>query len=188
MYRELKPYQIERLKEQYPPGTRIKLHFMVDDPCPVEPGTCGTVRFVDDIGTLHCDFDNGRSLGVIWGVDNFTVIGHSETFSESKMTDMEFIEERNRRLHFVRELAPDQVDWIEEQYPPGLRIELHSLKELPNTIEPGTCGEVEFVDDRGDIHCRLDDGRTFGLIWGVDSFSIVDQEEAPAEDEGMDMM
>ena len=36
MYRELKPYQIERLKEQYPPGTRIELHFMPDDPRPIK--------------------------------------------------------------------------------------------------------------------------------------------------------
>ena len=78
MYRELKPYQIEAIKHKYPPGTRIKLHFMTDDPRSIEPGTCGTVRFVDDIGTLHCDFDNGRSLGVVWGVDSFSVIEPTE--------------------------------------------------------------------------------------------------------------
>ena len=88
MYRELKPYQIERLKEQYPPGTRIKLHFMPDDPRPIKPGTCGTVRFVDDIGTLHCEFDDGRMLGVIWGVDSFSVIEQEETPAESEGMDM----------------------------------------------------------------------------------------------------
>lgn len=88
MYRELKPYQIEAIKRKYPPGTRIKLHFMTDDPRPIEPGTCGTVRFVDDIGTLHCDFDNGRSLGVVWGVDNFTVIEQEEAPDEDEGMDM----------------------------------------------------------------------------------------------------
>lgn len=78
MYRELKPYQIEAIKRKYPPGTRIELHFMPDDLRPIEPGTCGTVRFVDDIGTLHCDFDNGSSLGVVWGVDSFSVIEPTE--------------------------------------------------------------------------------------------------------------
>ena len=78
MYRELKPYQIEAIKRKYPPGTRIKLHFMTDDPRPIEPGTCGTVRLVDDIGTLHCDFDNGRSLGVVWGVDSFSITEPTE--------------------------------------------------------------------------------------------------------------
>ncbi|SDB40928.1 hypothetical protein SAMN02910317_02049 [Ruminococcaceae bacterium FB2012] len=88
MYRELKPYQIERLKEQYPLGTRIELHFMPDDPRPIKPGTCGTVRFVDDIGTLHCEFDDGRMLGVIWGVDSFSVIEQEEAPAESEDMDM----------------------------------------------------------------------------------------------------
>ena len=88
MYRELKPYQIERLKEQYPPGTRIELRFMPDDPRPIKPGTCGTVRFVDDIGTLHCEFDDGRMLGVIWGVDSFSVIEQEEAPAESEGMDM----------------------------------------------------------------------------------------------------
>lgn len=88
MYRELKPYQIERLKEQYPPGTRIELHFMPDDPRPIEPGTCGTVYHVDDIGTLHTDFDNGRSLGVVWGVDSFSVIEQTEAPAEDDGMDM----------------------------------------------------------------------------------------------------
>ena len=88
MYRELKPYQIERLKEQYPPGTRIELHFMPDDPRPIKPGTCGTVRFVDDIGTLHCEFDDGRMLGVIWGVDSFSVIEQEDVPAEGEGMDM----------------------------------------------------------------------------------------------------
>ncbi len=45
---------------------------------PIPPGIEGTVDFVDDIGTLHCNFDNGRSLGVIVGEDSFTVIKPEE--------------------------------------------------------------------------------------------------------------
>ena len=51
---------VQRMKEKYPPGSRIVLDYMGDDPRPIEPGTKGTVRMVDDIGTVHCDFDNGR--------------------------------------------------------------------------------------------------------------------------------
>lgn len=32
------------------------------------------MNVVDDIGTLHCTFDNGRTLGVIPGEDSFSVI------------------------------------------------------------------------------------------------------------------
>ena len=65
---------VRRMKEQYPPGTRIRLDYMGDDPRPIEPGTKGTVRTVDDMGTVHCDFDNGRRLGLVPGEDSFHVI------------------------------------------------------------------------------------------------------------------
>ena len=62
---------VQRMKEQYPVGTRIVLDQMGDDPRPIPPGTKGTVRIVDDMGTVHCDFDNGRRLGLIPGEDAF---------------------------------------------------------------------------------------------------------------------
>ena len=62
---------VQRTKDQYPPGTRIELEYMGDDPRPIAPGTKGTVRVVDDMGTVHCDFDNGRRLGLIPGEDAF---------------------------------------------------------------------------------------------------------------------
>lgn len=62
---------VRRMKEQYPVGSRIILDYMGDDPRPIAPGTKGTVRVVDDIGTVHCDFDNGRRLGLVPGEDSF---------------------------------------------------------------------------------------------------------------------
>jgi hypothetical protein len=40
----------------------------------VPPGTEGTITFVDDEKTVHVDWDNGRSLGLIPGVDRWQVI------------------------------------------------------------------------------------------------------------------
>lgn len=74
--------QAQRYKETYPPGTRIMLLSMGNDPNPVESGTRGTVRVVDDIGTLHCDFDNGRSLGVVPGEDSFRMLTDEELAGE----------------------------------------------------------------------------------------------------------
>lgn len=62
---------VNDIKERYPEGTRIVLDYMGDDPHPIEPGTRGTARHVDDIGTVHCDFDNGRRLGLVPGEDSF---------------------------------------------------------------------------------------------------------------------
>ena len=77
----------ERMKKSYPPGTSIMLLKMGDDPRPVEDNTRGTVIAVDDLGTLHCSFDNGRSLGVVPGEDSFR-----------KLTDEELAEEQSQTM------------------------------------------------------------------------------------------
>ncbi len=62
---------VESIKRRYPEGTRIVLDRMGDDPRPIDPSTKGTVIHVDDIGTVHCSFDNGRQLGLVPGEDSF---------------------------------------------------------------------------------------------------------------------
>lgn len=72
----------EYLKKAYPSGTRIVLNSMGNDPRPVESGTRGTVAVVDDIGTVHCNFDNGRRLGLIEGEDDFRALTAQELAEE----------------------------------------------------------------------------------------------------------
>lgn len=62
---------LKQLHEQYPPGTRVELVHM-DDPYnrKLIPGCKGTVRCVDDIGTIHVSWDCGSSLGVVYGEDS----------------------------------------------------------------------------------------------------------------------
>ena len=67
-------YRREYARRSYPPGTRICLIEMPNDPNPVPVGTCGTVLAVDDAGQLLMQWDNGRSLSLIPGVDNFEVL------------------------------------------------------------------------------------------------------------------
>ena len=66
---------------------------MGNDPNPVESGTRGTVRAVDDIGTLHCDFDNGRSLGVVPGEDSFRMLTGEELTEEQAEEQAEDMDE-----------------------------------------------------------------------------------------------
>ncbi len=57
-------------------GRRIKfLAHDSPDPRPLEYGQMGTCTSIDDVGTLHMAWDNGRSLGLVLGADTFAVIG-----------------------------------------------------------------------------------------------------------------
>lgn len=70
--------QIQRIKDKYPAGTRIRLNSM-DDPQPVPPGTEGEVICVDDAGQLLMKWDNGRSLSLIPGEDSFEIVEQKQT-------------------------------------------------------------------------------------------------------------
>ena len=72
----------EYQKKEYPPGTRIVLNSMGDDPRPIQSGMRGTVEAVDDIGTVHCKFDSGRSLGLIESEDDFRTLTAQELAEE----------------------------------------------------------------------------------------------------------
>lgn len=65
--------QVQRIREQYPPGTRIRLYHM-EDAQAVPAGTEGTVVCVDSIGQIQMKWDNGRTLALIPGEDSFSAI------------------------------------------------------------------------------------------------------------------
>ena len=62
------------LREKYPSGTRVELVHMDDPYTKLTAGDKGTVRFVDDVGTIHISCDCGSSLGAVYGVDIITKI------------------------------------------------------------------------------------------------------------------
>ena len=56
------------LRERYPKGTRVELVQMGDPQAP-PVGTKGTVKGVDDIGSIIVAWDNGCGLSVAYGED-----------------------------------------------------------------------------------------------------------------------
>ena len=59
---------VERIRKEYPVGSRVELARM-DDPQAPPVGTKGTVRGVDDIGSIMVAWDNGSGLSVAYGED-----------------------------------------------------------------------------------------------------------------------
>jgi len=73
-YREYLTVIVEYLRRTYPQGTRVQLVSMDDIQAP-PVNMLGTVRFVDDMGTIHINWDNGSSLGAVWGEDEIRKVG-----------------------------------------------------------------------------------------------------------------
>lgn len=66
---------VERLKREYPAGTRVELISMKDPYNTIlKPGCRGTITSVDDIGTIHVKWDCGSSLGVCYREDQCKII------------------------------------------------------------------------------------------------------------------
>lgn len=60
---------VNRLRKQYQHGCRVELVQMNDPYSKLKPGDQGAVDFIDDTGTIFCNWDNGSTLGVVYGED-----------------------------------------------------------------------------------------------------------------------
>lgn len=65
---------VERLRQQYPEGTRVELISMNDPYTKLKPGDRGIVTMVDSIGTVFVKWDCGSGLGVAYGEDHIRKI------------------------------------------------------------------------------------------------------------------
>lgn len=61
---------VEKLRREYPIGTRIELVHMDDPYSKLKPGDQGSVSVIDDVGTIFCNWDCGSTLGVVYEEDS----------------------------------------------------------------------------------------------------------------------
>lgn len=65
---------VERLRREYPAGTRLELISMDDPYSKLKPGERATVRGVDDAGNILCERDTGSVLSLISEKDKFKIV------------------------------------------------------------------------------------------------------------------
>lgn len=81
---------VAHIREQFPVGTRVVLIRMDDVQAP-PIGTKGTVRGVDDIGSIMVGWDSGGSLNVAYGIDLVV--------KEDRYDDVQDLEKSRQEMH-----------------------------------------------------------------------------------------
>ncbi len=101
---------VDRIKAEYPEGTRVELLHMDDPYASIPIGTKGTVKCVDDTATIHVSWDNGSGLGVVYGEDAVRKLDSVKVTCYGKT---EVWDDRNKARDFYRE-AVDGTDGSEQ--------------------------------------------------------------------------
>lgn len=71
----IRPEVLKKLREDYPPGTEVVLIEMCDPYREMPAGMKGKVLCVDDTGTVHIAWENGSTLGAVYGFDHIRRLG-----------------------------------------------------------------------------------------------------------------
>ena len=111
------------------PGLRIHLISMdTEDPNPIDSGLEGTIDRVDDMGTIHVNWDDGRRLGVIPGVDDYQIL----PTEEDQINPEEFMQKlgENKRLSKALDKKPisKPIDKLFKSATNKFKIESEEIK------------------------------------------------------------
>jgi hypothetical protein len=65
-------------------GDRVEIVRCYDAYTRLRPGTRGTVTLIDDLGTVHVRWDDGRNLGLVPGQDEWRVVADEHSTAETE--------------------------------------------------------------------------------------------------------
>lgn len=123
--------KVERVRQQYPVGTRIRLNSLCNDERDMPTGLCGTVIGVDDQPALLMKWDNGRSLSLLPGEDNFTVIRQEqEEIDERSMNEKLYDKLDQEQAKYMRAflLRPPQ-EMLDNAWEYAIRLDILEVLE-----------------------------------------------------------
>ena len=79
--------EVEKLRKEYPAGTRVELVRMDNEPNPdIHPGIRGTVETVDDAGNIRVRWSYGGEVRVVYGEDECRKLTPEEIAEEEGIT------------------------------------------------------------------------------------------------------
>jgi hypothetical protein len=90
----MKREQINSLKEIYPEGTLLILNNMEGEP-QMKQGLLGRVEHVDDIGQIHCAWENGSGLALNRKLDSFSKVQNMKSFKLYMPLEKRVLEDEN---------------------------------------------------------------------------------------------
>lgn len=137
--------EIQKIKGTYKKGSKIYLIKMYDLFAPPSK-TIGIVAGVDDAGHIMMNWDTGSTLSLAVGIDQFKVLSIPRTQQE--------------------------IQKIKEKYKISCKIKINKLSNRP-IPKPGLLGNIEKIDEFGNIVVRYKTLGTETLVEGVDDFELL---------------
>lgn len=127
-----------QIKERYPEGCRVKLVYTDDVQAPPK-GTKGTVRMVDDMGTVHVDWDNGSSLGVCLEEDRIQKIKDEKPVVRYRESGASRFKDKKEGLFYYELRSADEGN--------GYSIERHVVCNNIGSMvtDRDILGDAEFI-------------------------------------------
>ena len=174
---------LQRLREQYPEGTRVELVSMDDPYTKLAPGEQGTVTHIDDTGTIFCRWDSGSGLGLVYGVDQFKKVDDAPARGSSLYeTGADFwrdLKETNVSLKAAYKTGGNYIAaQLQREQPPDEHQFCRELFTAMQTDEARVTDRVKLVypydyktaDDRAETpHYNNSRSRNTACIYAIDN-------------------
>lgn len=174
-------------------GERIRLVEMPNDPCPIEPGSLGTILFVSPgPGQIGVEWDSGRTLHLVIGVDVFEIVTQHRVvlIEDSTYGRYEVLVEAtdpDQAAGIAREMVTDgkaggpSIEHRDDALPYVTDVINHEGDECAFSDEHGhdgvvtpdllkardTCADVIETIDDFDVACDAGRSTDVGQVWEI---------------------